>query len=124
MSVSKNSKPERILQDSLRVLGASFGLHDSNLPGTPDIVFPGEKLAVFVHGCYWHRHYDCRHNWSDQSLLWRKIREFNHQVQRDELVLQRLKDKGWDSFIAWECHIYEDPISVAKAVEKVVTRRA
>jgi DNA mismatch endonuclease, patch repair protein len=124
MSKSKNTKPETMLQESLRIVGKTFSLHDSSLPGTPDIVFPDEKLAVFVHGCYWHRHYDCQQHFSGPALLWKKIRQFNSQVDNDELVLQRLRDKGWEAFIAWECHIYEDSITVAKSIEKVVEKRA
>ena len=124
MSISKNSKPELMLQESLKVLGASFELHDRDLPGTPDIVFPSAKFAVFVHGCYWHRHFDCRHQWSPPSLLWRKIRQFNLQVDRDEWVLQKLRDKGWESFIAWECHIYEDSIGIARNIEEVIQKRS
>ena len=56
----KNTKPEKILRSALFRKGYRFRIHRKDLPGNPDIVFPKYKTAVFVHGCFWHFHEDCR----------------------------------------------------------------
>ncbi len=100
----KNSKPELLVRKWLWSQGYRYRLHRKNLPGTPDIVFPRQKKAVFVHGCFWHKH-NCRYfRWPrTNSKFWKKKIEGN--VRRDQKNYQNLIADGWSYFIVWECEL-------------------
>ena len=95
-----------------------FGCNDPTLPGTPDLVFPQEKLAVFVHGCYWHRHQACGKGATPTKDVAYWLSTSNEQVQRDATVRERLEEMGWNVFVVWECEINEEP---ALAVGRVTS---
>lgn len=118
----KNTKPELELRRALRDLGLRYRLHRRDLPGTPDIVFGTEKLAVFVHGCYWHRHAKCvgTRLRADISPTW--AQRFNAVVSRDELVQKELTQAGWEHLICWECDIKENPMAEAHRIDKRLAR--
>lgn len=119
---SRHTRPERLLARELRLQGLNFAHHCSQLPGTPDIVFGDERIAVFVHGCYWHRHVKCQHANlpSLNSLAW--ARRFSTTVQRDQLVLQELRRLGWRPFVAWECEINASPKTIGDNLRALVGR--
>lgn len=98
----KNTKPEMILRQGLHRAGFRFRLHDKNLPGKPDLVFPKYRAVIFAHGCFWHGH-DC-HLFrlpATRTEFWaEKIRS---NVLRDREVEQRLHDGGWRNLVVWEC---------------------
>jgi len=104
---SKNSKPEVRLRKLIYSLGYRYRLHVPELPGKPDIVFPGRKKVIFMHGCFWHRHSTqrCRLTRLPKSRLeyWRPKLEANHQ--RDIRNRRRLKGLGWQSLVIWECEM-------------------
>ncbi|MDD3645558.1 MAG: DNA mismatch endonuclease Vsr, partial [Bacteroidales bacterium] len=64
---SRNTKPERMVRSLLHRMGYRFRLHRSDLPGKPDIVLPRYQAVVFVHGCFWHRHQDCKYAYTPKS---------------------------------------------------------
>lgn len=102
---SKNTGPEIQVRRALHRLGYRYRLHANNLPGTPDIVFPGRKKAILVHGCYWHMH-KCFKGQSEpktNSAFWRRKRIDN--VKRDAKNIKHLKNLGWDVLTVWECQI-------------------
>lgn len=121
---SKDTEPELALRKALRSLKLNYRLHRADLPGTPDIVFMRPKLAVFVHGCYWHRHSLCvgRKFSANVSTEW--ARRFNAVVSRDSKVEEALKEKGWQTMICWECNIAENPLAEATRVEERLARLA
>src|SRR5215813_7107073 len=91
---STNTKPELFLRSGLHRAGFRFRLHAKEVPGKPDVVFPRYGAAIFVNGCFWHRH-DC-HLFkmpSTRPEFWRQKIERN--VQRDAVVRQQLGDAGW-----------------------------
>lgn len=101
----KNTKPELIVRKLLFSLGHRYRLHYSNLPGKPDLVFPGKRKAIFVHGCFWHRH-DCSKGKSlpsNNSEFWQK--KLSDNVIRDSKNIIDLKKLGWDVFVVWTCEI-------------------
>ena len=100
---SKDTGAEMIVRRLLHRAGFRYRLHRKDLPGKPDLVFPGRKKVIFVHGCFWHQHADCRRAQRPQSNsdYWGK--KLNRNVERDaanELLLIAL---GWEVFIVWEC---------------------
>lgn len=102
---SKNTKPEMRVRSAAHRLGLRFRLHRKELPGKPDVVFPSRRLALFVHGCFWHGH-DCPHGRRTpvaNADYWRsKIRR---NVERDTKVQAELADMGWRAVVIWECQI-------------------
>lgn len=101
---STDTTPELILRRGLWRKGLRYRLHYSKLPGKPDIVFPGKKVAVFVHGCYWHRH-DCGRAFvpKTNSEFWQA--KFQRNIERDEANCHALESLGWKTLILWECEI-------------------
>jgi DNA mismatch endonuclease (patch repair protein) len=103
----KNTKPELTVRKSLFARGYRYRLHSKKLPGRPDLVFPGRKKVVFVHGCFWHQHSDpscpiCGVPASNQSYWEPKLRR---NIERDCETTDLLKDLGWGVHIIWECQI-------------------
>lgn len=101
----KNTKPEVKLRSLLHRAGFRFRIHDSRLPGKPDIVLPKYRSVVFVNGCFWHRHEGCKYctNPSTRKDFWDK--KFSDTVQRDRVVKKQLEEAGWDVFVVWECEL-------------------
>jgi DNA mismatch endonuclease (patch repair protein) len=102
---SKNTIPERTVRSILHREGYRFRLHRVDLPGKPDIVFPGRRKLIFVHGCFWHGH-NCKRGArtprTNQSYWVAKIQrnKDRNECQRDQLV-----KLGWKVCIVWECEI-------------------
>jgi len=120
---SVNTKPELLLRKSLLSLGLRYRLHIKELPGTPDICFIGKEVAVFVHGCYWHRHANCKLGKTNNQVSVDWIVKFNNIVKRDERVKKQLEDLGWSWHIAWECKIQENPLREAKKIQSLLASR-
>lgn len=99
----KNTKPELIVRKYLHACGYRFRLHRKDLPGKPDLVLPKYNLAIFVHGCFWHRHSGCFYatSPSTRSEFWEK--KLGGNVLRDELHVMQLRAIGWRVLIIWEC---------------------
>jgi DNA mismatch endonuclease, patch repair protein len=99
----KNSKPEIIVRSILHGLGYRFRLHRQDLPGIPDIILPKHRTIIFVHGCYWHRHKDCRfaYNPKSRQVFWQK--KFDGTLQRDKKNYEVLTNMGWTVYVIWEC---------------------
>ena len=102
---SKNTKPEIRVRSAAHKLGFRFRLHHKELPGKPDVIFPSRRVALFVHGCFWHGH-DCPHGSRmpvANAEYWRdKIRR---NADRDTRVQAELIGLGWRPIIIWECQI-------------------
>ena len=100
----RNSGPELKLRRALHHLGLRYRLHDNKLPGTPDVVFPCYRTALFVHGCFWHRH-GCKATTTPGTNQEFWFKKFDSNVARDQLHLTQLQDKGWRVVIVWECSL-------------------
>jgi DNA mismatch endonuclease (patch repair protein) len=102
-----NTKPELAVRSLLHRMGYRFRLHKADLPGKPDIVLARYKTVIFVHGCFWHRHKDCRFAYTPKSRteFWMKKLESN--VIRDIQVKSDLELLGWRVITVWECELRE-----------------
>jgi len=99
----KNTKPELIVRKLLFAAGYRFRLHRKDLPGAPDIVMSGRRVAIFVHGCFWHLHQGCRFVKmpSTRPEFWKTKLEAN--VARDGRSIANLREKDWRVLSIWEC---------------------
>lgn len=112
----KNTGPELKLRYALFAVGFRYRLHRRNLPGSPDMVFPKYRAALFVHGCFWHRHMGCRYATTPKSNIEFWHRKFEGNVSRDERNHSMLRQSGWRVAIVWECALKR---SVEDVVESV-----
>ena len=87
---STNTMPERLLAKALSDRGLAFVTHERGLPGTPDLVFQNDRLAVFVHGCYWHRHHGCDRARLPKTDTVGWLKRFAKTVDHDQVVASRL----------------------------------
>lgn len=101
----KNTVPERVLRQAMHKRGFRFRLHAKQLPGHPDLLFPKYKAAVFVHGCFWHRHRNCRYATTPatRTEFWQT--KFASNVARDRASVKALINSGWRVAIVWECSL-------------------
>lgn len=99
----KDTRPELTVRRALHALGRRFRLHRRDLPGKPDIVLARDRLAIFVHGCFWHRHDDCPRasTPSTRKDFW--VAKFERTVLRDAEQAAALREAGWRPEVIWEC---------------------
>jgi DNA mismatch endonuclease (patch repair protein) len=99
----RDTRPEIAIRSALHAMGFRFRLHDTRLPGRPDLVLPRYRAAVFVHGCFWHRHAGCRLSATPQTRpeFWQA--KFAATVARDQRACDLLVRSGWRVAIVWEC---------------------
>lgn len=103
----KNTKPELIVRSTLHRAGFRYSLHKKDLPGRPDLALTKYKVAVFVHGCFWHGH-DCPRGKrpSSNTAFWNE--KLSKNVERDRRNYASLKQAGWHVVTVWECRIEND----------------
>nr|WP_280514940.1 very short patch repair endonuclease [Aureimonas sp. ME7] len=99
----KDTTPEMALRRTLHRLRYRFRIHVRTLPGTPDIVFPSRRKAIFVHGCFWHRHAGCHKMTTPKTRVEFWQAKFDRNVERDASVVRMLEDMGWSVLTIWEC---------------------
>jgi DNA mismatch endonuclease, patch repair protein len=99
----KNTKPEIRLKKLLRAAGIRYRSHAKKLPGTPDVILPDSKAAVFVHGCFWHGHKGCRRSQlpSSNRAFWKK--KITGNSLRDVKKARALRKLGWKVRVFWGC---------------------
>jgi len=101
----KDTKPEMIVRKFLHSNGFRYRLHEKNLPGKPDLVLPKYNSVIFVHGCFWHAHQDCKYFKIPKTRTeWWKEKLYKNK-ERDERNVETLEDKGWNVIIVWECEL-------------------
>lgn len=103
----KDTKPELLVRRLLHGMGYRYRLHARDLPGRPDIVFRGRKKAIFVHGCFWHRHPDpiCKLSRLPKTRLDFWFPKLEGNRQRDVTNVERLEAMGWNVLLVWECEL-------------------
>lgn len=100
-----NTAPEIALRKEMHARGFRFRLHVRRLPGKPDLVFPKFRAAVFVHGCFWHRHVQCRFTTTPTTNAAFWSAKFAGNVTRDERNVAKLHEASWRTAIVWECEV-------------------
>jgi len=112
---SKNTSIELLLRKELHSLGYRFRVNYKLLPGKPDIVFTKRRIAIFIHGCFWHGHeIDCRYSHIPQSRQEYWNNKISKTKQRDDSHIKELSKNGWQVIIIWECEIktkFEDTMN-------------
>ncbi|OON62465.1 very short patch repair endonuclease [Massilia sp. KIM] len=101
----KDTIPEMVVRRIAHRAGYRYRLHEKTLPGKPDLVFRKRKKVIFVHGCFWHRHEECRLARLPKSRLEFWIPKLEKNKRRDDLNLRKLSESGWNVLIIWECEI-------------------
>ena len=102
---SKGTKPEIVVRRMTHRMGYRFRLHRKDLPGKPDLVFPARKKVIFVHGCFWHQHPNCRLASYPKSNQEYWIPKLQRNVERDLKHTDALEELGWQVLTIWECDV-------------------
>ena len=100
---STNTKPEMLLRKRLFAEGFRYRINDRKLPGKPDLVFKKYNTVIFVHGCFWHGHQDCRHFVVPKTRTEFWTEKINGNRERDQRNNALLKKAGWNVITVWEC---------------------
>ena len=121
---SSDTKPEWILRCGLHRLGFRYRLKNAALPGSPDIVFPKYGAAIFVHGCYWHRHPGCKHASIPKTNVEFWTKKFADNCSRDMRNAKALKEMGWRVKIVWECELENLTTETIKHIAKWIRNQS
>lgn len=107
---AKDTKPEILLRKALWKAGLrGYRLHYKKVPGRPDIAFVSKKIAIFVHGCFWHRCPHCDYSLpKNNRKFWEK--KFKKNVERDKRKIRELRKLEWKVFVIWECKDLESKL--------------
>lgn len=109
----KDTRPEMVVRRLVFGSGYRYRLHDRSLPGRPDLVFPGRRKVIFVHGCFWHGH-DCPRGSrlpKANADYWRMKVERNRE--RDAANAAKLEAEGWSVLVIWECQLGNDEQTIS-----------
>ncbi len=117
-----DTKPEEIVRKYLFSKGFRYRKNDKRYPGKPDIVLPKYKTAIFVNGCFWHKHESCKYfKWPKTNQeFW--INKINSNVERDKRNYAELRNRGWRVLIIWECELKKSiqEITMRKLVDSIL----
>jgi DNA mismatch endonuclease, patch repair protein len=103
----KDTKPELDLRLALHRRGLRYRLHVPGLPGRPDIVLPKHRAIIEIHGCFWHRHANCRFCTTPASNIGFWKPKFAETIKRDKRNIEALRELGWRVAVVWECSVKE-----------------
>ena len=106
----KNTKPEMLVRKYLFAHGFRYRLHSKKLPGKPDIVLPKYKTVIFVHGCFWHGHQDCKYFVVPKTRTDWWLNKINGNKANDAKKEQALEQAGWKVLVVWECQLKPDKL--------------
>ena len=110
---SRDTGPEMEVRSALHRAGHRFRIHRSDLPGCPDLLFPRHRIALFVHGCFWHWH-GCRRSRMPKSNIEYWKAKIERNVSRDSRTRRELENLGWKWRVIWECEIASGVECVSK----------
>jgi DNA mismatch endonuclease, patch repair protein len=122
-----DTAPELLVRSALHRLGFRFRLNRKDLPGKPDIVLPKHKIAILVHGCYWHRHSGCKNCYTPKSNISFWMNKFEKNVARDAEVKTLLEQAGWKPVTIWECEAKrseELPALLSRLLETAIRKKS
>ena len=102
---SRDTTPEITVRSLLHRLGFRFRLHRNDLPGKPDVVLPKHNTAIFIHGCFWHRHENCSRATTPSTRQDYWLPKFQRTVERDKVNQDNLRRAGWKVIVVWECEL-------------------
>jgi DNA mismatch endonuclease (patch repair protein) len=102
---SRDTKPEMLVRKFLHAQGFRYKLHDKNLPGHPDIVLPKYKTIIFIHGCFWHGHSNCKYFTLPKTRATWWLHKINTNKANDAKAVRASKKQGWKIITVWECKL-------------------
>lgn len=108
MIKGKDTKPEILVRKFLFSKGLRYRVHQKDLPGKPDLVFPKYKTIVFIHGCFWHGHEGCKYFVPPKTRVSWWLNKINNTRIKDAENIKKLKKLGWKTIIIWECFLKSD----------------
>ncbi|HAY3553714.1 MULTISPECIES: very short patch repair endonuclease [Elizabethkingia] len=101
----KDTKPEILVRKFLFRKGLRYKLHDKKLPGKPDLVFPKYKKVIFVNGCFWHGHENCKYFIVPKTRTDWWLNKINKNKEKDLENIKKLENEGWKVYVIWECDL-------------------
>jgi DNA mismatch endonuclease (patch repair protein) len=116
----KNTKPEMLVRKFLHAKGYRYKLHDKKLPGKPDIVLPKYRTVIFVHGCFWHGHTNCKYFVVPKTRTQWWTDKINRNKANDEKAIKALKKDGWKIINVWECDL--KTVKVEKTLNTLIKK--
>lgn len=118
---SRDTTPERVVRRLVSALGFRYRLSPRNVPGRPDLTFHGKRKAVFVHGCFWHRHSDCHLARIPKSRVGFWLLKLEGNRKRDQRKLAELRAQGWSTLTVWECEL-KKPMKVRTRLKRFLEK--
>ncbi len=118
---SENTTPELAIRKLVFAMGYRYRLHVAGLPGRPDLVFPGRRKILFVNGCYWHRHRNCRYATTPKTNVEFWLSKFEANLRRDRANLKALRSLGWQVLTIWQCQL-KNPDKLGKKIDAFLSR--
>ena len=119
----KDTKIEVEVRKYLFSKGYRFRKNDKRYPGKPDIVLPKYHVAIFVHGCFWHRHKGCKDATTPKTRTEFWLEKFDKNVKNDQIKQEKLRELGWKVIVIWECELKRSFQETMNKVEKELTRK-
>ena len=116
----KGTRPELIVRRCLRKMGLRYRCNCPNLPGSPDVILTTHKLAIFVHGCFWHGHH-CRYGTIPVRRREWWTNKFAENNRRDQRARRKLRLAGWKVAVIWECWTRE-PALLEKRIARIMIK--
>jgi len=113
----RDTSLERQVRSILHRLGCRFRIHVARLPGRPDVVLSRYRTVIMVHGCFWHRHRNCKYSYTPKSNVAFWINKFKENVERDRRSAAALKRLNWRVITVWECQV-TDPVRLAARLRR------
>jgi DNA mismatch endonuclease, patch repair protein len=114
----KDTKPEMLVRKFLHAQGFRYKLHDKTLPGKPDLVLPRYKTVIFIHGCFWHAHTNCKYFTIPKTRTQWWTNKINTNKANDTKAVKSLRKEGWKVIVLWECQLKKE--SDEKALKKLI----
>ena len=116
---SKNTNPETVVRSLLFALGYRYRLHKKDLPGKPDIILKKHNTVIFVHGCFWHQHKECKRANIPKSNKKYWIPKLERNAERDKINKRELNKLGWNVITIWECETKDSGKITAELKKKL-----
>ena len=116
----KDTKIEVEVRKYLFSKGYRFRKNDKRYPGKPDIVLPKHHVAIFVHGCFWHRHEGCKDATTPKTRTEFWLEKFDKNVKNDQIKQEKLRELGWKVIVIWECEIKKDLVKTMEWLEQEI----
>ncbi len=116
---SKNTNPETVVRSLLFALGYRYRLHRKDLPGKPDIILKKHNTVIFVHGCFWHQHKECKRANIPKSNKKYWIPKLERNAERDKINKRELNRLGWNVITIWECETKDSGKITAELKKKL-----